>query len=384
VSSAGTQTPRALGYRMPAEWERHEATWLSWPRRDGISFPDAYGPVPGLWLRMVEELCGGELVHINVTDEAKEREVRAVLDGSSRVRRDRVFLHQIPTDEPWCRDHGPAFVVRDRGGGTADVDVAVVRRHGEGTAVVESAVAVVDWRYNAWGGKYPPWDRDDAVARRVAELLGVPVFSPDVVMEGGALDVNGCGTLLTTESCLLNPNRNPTLSRADIERVLGDHLGVTHVVWLGDGIAGDDTDGHVDDLTRFVDARTVVTVVEDDPADENYRPLQENLARLRAARDQDGATLTILELPMPRPVVRDGQRLPASYANFYIGNDVVLVPIFSDPADARALAVLGRCFPGRRIAGIEATDLVWGLGAFHCVTQQQPAVASPIFRPGGR
>jgi agmatine deiminase len=199
-------------------------------------------------------------------------------------------------------------------------------------------------------------------------------------MEGGALDLNGRGTLLTTESCLLNPNRNPTLSRADIERALRDFLGVTHVIWLGDGIAGDDTDGHVDDLSRFVAPSTVVTVVEDDPADENFRPLRDNLERLRAARDQDGAALTVVELPMPRPVLRDGQRLPASYANFYVGNEVVLVPTFADPADERALAILTRCFSARRVIGIDARDLVWGLGAFHCVTQQQPAVGTRIFR----
>jgi len=262
-----------------------------------------------------------------------------------------VRLHRIPTNEPWCRDHGPMFVVRG----------------GE--------LAVVDWDYNAWGGKYPPFDRDDAVPAAVATALGVRVFTPGVVMEGGSLDVNGRGALLTTESCLLNPNRNPQLDRAAIEGYLRDFLGVTTVIWLGDGIAGDDTDGHVDDLTRFVATDVVVTVVEDDPADENYRPLRDNLARLRAARDQDGRPLTVLALPMPRPVVHDGQRLPASYANFYVGNAVVLVPTFADPADARALAVLGRCFPGRRIVGIDSCDLVWGLGAFHCATQQQPQVA---------
>jgi agmatine deiminase len=361
-SRASVATPRALGYRMPAEWERHEATWLSWPRREGISFPDSFGPVPGLWLGIVEALSPGELVHVNVSDDAQEAEVRALLAASSRVRRDHVFLQRIPTDEPWCRDHGPTFVVRAGSDGAPPI-------------------AIVDWRYNSWGGKYPPFDRDDAVPRQVATLLELPIFSPGLVMEGGSLDVNGRGTVLTTESCLLNPNRNPGLSRADIERALGDFLGATHVVWLGNGIAGDDTDGHVDDLSRFVDAQTVVTVVEDDPADENYRPLRDNLERLRAARDQDGRPLTVVELPMPRPVVRESQRLPASYANFYVGNEVVLAPIFADPADARALAVLARCFPSRRVLGIDARELVWGLGAFHCVTQQQPAVATPIFRP---
>jgi agmatine deiminase len=342
-------TPRALGFRMPAEWEPHAATWLSWPRAEGISFPGLYERVPALWLRMIEELSSGEDVHVNVLDAEDEAGVAALLDASTTVVRARVHLHRIPTNEPWCRDHGPIFVVRP----------------GE--------VAAVDWGYNAWGGKYPPFDRDDAVPRHVAALLGVRVFSPGIVMEGGSLDVNGQGTLLTTESCLLNPNRNPTLDRAAIEGYLRDYLGVRHVLWLGAGIAGDDTDGHVDDITRFVAPDTIVTAVEDDPADENHRPLAENVARLRAARDQDGNPFTIRTLPMPAPVVRDGQRLPASYANFYVGNAVVLVPTFADPNDARALAVIGDCFPTRRVVGIDSRDLVWGLGAFHCATQQQPA-----------
>jgi agmatine deiminase len=348
VSSA--PTPRDLGFRMPAEWEPHAGTWLSFPRPEGISFPGLYERVPALWLRMIEELSAGEDVHVNVLDAADESRVAALLAGSSVVDRARVHLHRIPTDEPWCRDHGPIFVTRP----------------GE--------VAIVDWDYNAWGGKYPPFDRDDAVPRAVASLLGVCLFHPGIVMEGGALDVNGRGTLLTTESCLLNRNRNPSLDRAALERHLGDFLGVRHVIWLGDGIAGDDTDGHVDDITRFVAPDTIVTVVEEDPADENHRPLAENRERLRAARDQDGRPFTIVELPMPRPVVREGQRLPASYANFYVGNAVVLVPTFADPNDARALAVLARCFRTRRVVGIDSRDLVWGLGAFHCATQQQPTV----------
>ena len=343
-------TPRALGFRMPAEWEPHEGTWLSWPRAEGISFPGLYERAPVLWGRMVEELSIGESVHVNVLDDADAARVAAVLDVLPRVRRDRVHLHRIPTDEPWCRDHGPIFVVRP----------------GER--------AVVDWGYNAWGGKYPPYDRDDAVPARVAELLDVCCFTPGIVMEGGSLDVNGAGDLLTTESCLLNPNRNPTLDRAAIEAYLREYLGVVNVVWLGDGIAGDDTDGHVDDLARFVAPDTIVTVVEEDPADENHRPLRDNLERLRAARDRAGRPFTVVTLPMPRAVVRDGQRLPASYANFYVGNEVVLLPTFADANDAVARATLARCFPSRRIVGIDSRDLVWGLGAFHCATQQQPAV----------
>jgi agmatine deiminase len=349
-------TPRALGFRMPAEWEPHEATWLSWPRREGISFPDRYEVIPAIWGAMAAALSQGELVHVNVCDASQEAEVRVVLAATADIRPDHVFLHRIPTNEPWCRDHGPTFVVRG-----ADL-------------------AIVDWGYNAWGGKYPPWDRDDQVPARIAELLGVERFAPGIIMEGGSLDVNGRGTVLTTESCLLNPNRNPSLDRAGIERYLREYLGAATVIWLGEGIVGDDTDGHVDDLTRFVDPRTLVTVVEADPADDNHRLLADNVRRLRAARDQDGRPLEIVELPMPGIVEWDGQRLPASYANFYVGNDVVLVPTFAHANDAAALAILARCFPGRRVVGIDATALVWGLGAFHCATQQQPAVGAPVYR----
>ncbi len=232
----------------------------------------------------------------------------------------------------------------------------------------------MDWGFNAWGGKYPPYDLDDVVPSRIGAELGLPVFEPGIVMEGGALDVNGRGTLLTTESCLLNPNRNPQLDRGEIEQYLRGYLGVTHILWLGDGIAGDDTDGHVDDLTRFVDERTVVTVVEEDPADENFKPLVENLARLRTMTDQDGRPLRVVELPMPRALHQDGQRLPASYANFYIANGVVLLPGYHPPTDALARDTLQKHFPTRRVVPVDSRDLVWGLGSFHCVTQQWPAV----------
>jgi agmatine deiminase len=234
--------------------------------------------------------------------------------------------------------------------------------------------AIVDWGYNAWGGKYPPYDDDDVVPTRIGRELGLPVFSPEIVMEGGSLDVNGCGTLLTTESCLLNPNRNPGLGKERIEQYLRDYLGVSRILWLGDGIDGDDTDGHVDDLTRFVDERTVVTVVEEDPRDSNYAPLRDNLERLRRMTDQDGEPLRVLPLPMPPALHHDGHRLPASYANFYVANGVVLLPAYHPPTDAAAQAVLQQCFPTRRVVAIDSRDLVWGLGSFHCVTQQWPAV----------
>jgi len=232
---------------------------------------------------------------------------------------------------------------------------------------------VVDGRYNTRGGKYPPYDLDDAIPQHVARLRKLPLFSPDIIMEGGALDVNGCGTLLTTKACLLNPNRNPNLTQSQIEQYLCNYLGVRHIVWLGDGIVGDDTDGHVDDLARFVNATTIVTVVERDPKDDNYAPLQENLKLLEAARDPEGRPFRIVPMPMPRRIEHDGQRLPASYANFYIANGLVLVPTFRDPNDAEALAILRREFPDRRVVGIDSTELIWGLGSFHCISQQEPA-----------
>jgi agmatine deiminase len=264
-----------------------------------------------------------------------------------------VEFHHFPAYEPWCRDHGPIFVVREHAG--------------------KRERAVIDWGYNAWGGKYPPFDLDDAVPQHVAKLRSLPLFSPGIVMEGGSIEVNGSGTLLTTEACLLNPNRNPHLSKTQIEQHLKDNLGVTNILWLGDGIVGDDTDGHIDDLTRFVSQNTVVTVVEEDPADENYELLQENLKRLRTMNDESGAPLRIVEIPMPRKIEWDGQRLPASYANFYIANDLVVVPTYRDANDARVIELLQREFPKRRVKGIDSTELIWGLGSFHCISQQEPA-----------
>lgn len=339
-------SPAALGYRMPAEWEPHAATWLSWPHKEA-SWPGKLASIPPVWVRMARELSGGEEVRILVNEAAPAAEVGALL-AEGGVDLARVRLYDVPTDDAWMRDHGPTFI----------------RRGAE--------LALVDWKYNAWGGKYPPWDADDRVPERLAELLALPRFSPGIVLEGGSIEVNGRGTLLTTEQCLLNPNRNPTLGREEIEQVLCDHLGVTQVVWLGDGIDGDDTDGHVDDLTRFVDATTVVTVVEDDPSDANYLPLRDNLRRLSATTDQQGRPLRVVTLPMPEPIFYEETRLPASYANFYVGNEVVLVPAFDQRTDDMALATLAGLFPRRRVVGINSFDLVWGLGAFHCVTQQQP------------
>ena len=297
---------------------------------------------------MVEALLQSEQVCINVCNGAHEAEARSALAG---LPNERITFYRIPTNEPWCRDHGPIFLTRDR----------------------DPKLAAVDWDYNAWGNKYPPFNLDEVVPTRVAELLNVPVFYPRIILEGGSIDVNGAGALLTTESCLLNKNRNPNLSRDEIERCLRDYLGVQDILWLGDGIAGDDTDGHIDDLARFISERTVVAVVEEDQDDENYGPLQENLARLRQIKIANDK-IEIVTLPMPKKIVREGLRLPASYANFYVANTCVLVPTFSDPADEVALSTLRKCFPGRHVIGIDCRELIWGLGTFHCLTQQQPAV----------
>ena len=347
-----SNTPASLGYRMPAEWEPHVGTWFTWPRPEGISFPNKYDTVPPVYAELIKHLVQVEEVHINVWHREMEASARELLRKYGAPL-NRVFFHHFPAYEPWCRDHGPIFIVRENAG----------RRER----------AVVDWAYNAWGGKYPPFDLDDAVPQHVAKLRELPLFSPEIVMEGGSIEVNGCGTLLTTEACLLNPNRNPHLSKDEIERHLRDYLGVTNILWLGDGIVGDDTDGHIDDLTRFVDERTVVTVVEDDPADDNYPMLQENLQRLRTLQDQQRRPLRVLELPMPRAMEHEGQRLPASYANFYIANGIVLVPTFRDSNDRRALEILQQAFPGRRVVGVDSTELIWGLGSFHCISQQEPA-----------
>jgi agmatine deiminase len=342
------QTPAALGYRMPAEWETHAATWLSWPRREGISFPDSFDRVLPALRAMVEALIESEQVCINVCNDAHEAEARAVLRGLSM---ERVTFYRVPTNEPWCRDHGPIFLTRD----------------------AEPKLGIVDWDYNAWGGKYPPCNLDEVVPTRIAQILDRPVFYPRMILEGGSIEVNGAGSLLTTESCLLNQNRNPNLGRVEIERRLRDYLGLQGILWLGEGIEGDDTDGHIDDLARFVSENTVVTVVEKSREDKNYEPLQENLARLREMRIGN-RKIDIITLPMPKKIVREGQRLPASYANFYIANSCVLLPTFADPNDEIASSILQNLFADRRVIGIDCRELIWGLGTFHCLTQQQPAV----------
>jgi agmatine deiminase len=347
VVPSGHDLPALLGFRMPAEWEPHAATWLAWPHKED-TWPGNFAPIPAVWVQIVRALTPSERVNILVNNTAAAAGVRELLHAAEVPDRN-VSLYEIPTDDAWMRDHGPIFITR------------------------RAELAAVKWRYNAWGGKYPPWHLDDAVAEKVCASLGVPVFRPGIVMEGGSIDVNGQGTLLTTETCLLNPNRNPHLGREQIEQYLCDYLGVRHVLWLGQGIVGDDTDGHIDDLTRFVDPTTVVTVMETDSRDENFEVLQANYQRLLGMTDQNGRPLHVITLPMPRPISYRGQRLPASYANFYIANGVVLVPTFNDPNDAAALQTVQDLFPHRRVVGIHATEMVWGLGAIHCATQQQPA-----------
>jgi agmatine deiminase len=340
-------------FRMPAEWEPHAATWVAWPHKRE-SWPGKFEPIPAVWAQMVKALAPGEEVRILVNDEAMERAARAELKRAA-ADAPSVLFHRIPTDDAWIRDHGPIFV-----------------------KTPEGRMVALDWLFTSWGGKYPPFDLDDATPQHVARALGVPCTRVDTVLEGGSIDVNGAGLLLTTEQCLLNPNRNPHLSRGEIERQLCRWLGARRVLWLGEGIEGDDTDGHVDDLARFVAPDTVVTIVERDETDFNHRPLRENRERLDSFTDLEGRRLRVIELPTPRPVFHAETRLPASYANFYIGNAAILVPTYDSPReDAEAIEILRSCFPGREVVGLRAVDMVWGLGAFHCATQQQPCAHPP-------
>jgi agmatine deiminase len=359
---ATAATPQELGYRMPAEWELHEATWLAWPHNPD-DWPGKFQAIPGVYAEIVRLLAARERMHILAEDTKAEERARSVLERAG-ANLDQVSFHLWPTDRSWTRDSGPIFV-----------------RNTEGR------VAVTNWQFNAWA-KYSDWHLDDRIPGRVAALLGVPEWQPSIelesgakhrlVLEGGSIDVNGEGILLTTEECLLSEvqQRNPGVSREQLERAFHEYLGIDRVIWLNRGITGDDTHGHIDDMARFVGPTTIIASVEPDASDPNHAPLAENLARLRAARTLDGKQFTLVELPMPRPVVFNGQRLPASYANFYIANGLVLVPTFHDPNDRLALNILSEVFPGREVIGIHSVDLVWGLGTLHCMTQQQPAVVA--------
>ncbi|HVG30068.1 MAG TPA: agmatine deiminase family protein [Pyrinomonadaceae bacterium] len=340
------KTPRELGFRMPAEWHPHTATWLAWPK-DPETFVERVPQAEEAFLKIISALAPNEIVNLLVDDETAERAVAARFSfpGAENVR----FV-RLETVDSWIRDYGPNFLIDDRG-----------------------RLAYNDWIFNAWGDKYDSLKHDDAIPKKLEPILGVPRFEPGIVMEGGAIDVNGAGCVLTTEQCLLNPNRNPHLSRGDIEHYLRDYLNAAKVVWLGEGIVGDDTDGHVDDIARFTDEATIVCAVEDDPADENYELLQDNLRRLSLATDAEGRPFRVVPLPMPGVVEgRDG-RLPASYANFLIANAVVLAPVFNHANDARAVETLQSLFPARRVTPVPASDLVWGMGTVHCLSQQQPS-----------
>jgi agmatine deiminase len=345
--------PNKLGYRMPAEWEPHEATWLAWPH-ERTDWPGKFAPIPWVYADIVRRLARVERVRILVGSQREEQSAQQMLEKAG-AELSAVEFFRVPTNRGWTRDFGPIFIKKRKG------------------------IALTNWCFNAWA-KYDDWKKDNAATNRLIPKLKLPVWKPEfrgrpVVLEGGSIEVNGLGTLLTTEECLLSPiqARNPGLGRAELEAILRDYLGASNVLWLGTGIAGDDTHGHVDDLARFVNPETVVTVVEADPSDLNYEPLRENLARLRRMKDQYGKTLRVETLPMPQPVYFDGQRLPASYANFYIANHLVLVPTFNDANDRVALNTLARLFADREVAGIACRDLVLGLGTLHCMTQQQPA-----------
>jgi agmatine deiminase len=345
------QTPKQLGYHFPAEFAKHTATWLSWPHKEA-SWPGKIETIFPMYAQFVKLVAEGEKVNINVVDEKmKAKALKHVEEAGADLNNVKFFIH--PTNDAWCRDHGPAFLINPNS---------------------EDKKIIIDWGYNAWGGKYPPFDLDDNIPTLIANHYNIPVVYPGIVMEGGSVDFNGRGTVLTTSSCLMNQNRNPHLSQAQLEQYLINYYGVDNVLWLCDGIIGDDTDGHIDDITRFVNHNTVVTVIEENKNDENYEPLQDNLKTLKKLRLEDGKQMNIVELPMPSAVVHEDMRLPASYANFYIANKYVVVPTFRDKNDDRALQILQQSFPDRKVIGLDSYDIIWGLGSFHCLSQQEPAV----------
>ncbi|MDB5151965.1 MAG: agmatine deiminase family protein [Mucilaginibacter sp.] len=345
-----TGSPAIAGFHFPAEWAPHTATWLSWPHKEE-SWPGKIVTIYKPYCEFIKAISEGELVRISVVNEqmaafAKEQLQQVGADLK------RIEFFEFPTNDAWCRDHGPAFLIN------SDAKQKVI----------------VDWGYNAWGNKYPPYDLDDVIPTKIAKHFNLPVYHPGIVMEGGSVDFNGKGTVLTTTACLLNQNRNPNLNQQQIEAYLQNYYGVKQILWLGDGIVGDDTDGHIDDITRFINEDTVVTVLEENKNDENYHILQENLQTLKTMRLLNGKQLNIIELPMPDAVNYDGQRLPASYANFYISNAAVVVPTYRCRNDDKALDILTQCFPDRKVVGIDSTDIIWGLGSFHCLSHQEPSV----------
>jgi agmatine deiminase len=344
-------TPKELGYYFPAEFAPHAATWLSWPHKEA-SWPGKIQAIYPFYAKFIKELAKGEKVNINVNDQAmKDFAIQQLQMIGTDLSKIDFFFH--PTDDAWCRDHGPAFLINPN---------------------AEIKKVIVDWNYNAWGNKYPPFDQDDVIPTLIAKHYNIPVYYPGIIMEGGSVEFNGKGTLMTSTACLLNPNRNPGLNQQQIEEFLFHYYGVEQVLWINEGIVGDDTDGHIDDTVRFVNEDTVIAVVEEKKNDDNYELLQKNLSQLKKMRLLNGKQLNIIELPMPDEVIYEGQRLPASYANFYIANKSVIVPIYRCDKDERVLQIIQDCFPGRNVVGIDSTDLIWGLGSFHCLSQQEPLI----------
>ena len=344
-------TPKSLGYFFPAEFAPHTATWLSWPHKEA-SWPGKIYSIFPYYCQFIKELTRSERVCINVCDPLmKAFAVNQMMQVGVDTSKVEFYMH--PTNDAWCRDHGPAFLVNPG---------------------AEQKKVIVDWGYNAWGGKYPPYDLDDQVPTLIAQHYNIPVFYPGIVMEGGSVDFNGKGTLITSTACLLNPNRNPHLNQQQVEQYLLDYYGVDQVLWVDEGIVGDDTDGHIDDTVRFVNEDTVLAVVEPNKNDENHALLAHNMEQLRSMRLLNGKQLNIVELPMPEPVYYQDQRLPCSYANFYIANHAVIVPTFRSANDDKAMQIIQQCFPDREVVGIDSTEIIWGLGSFHCLSQQEPAV----------
>lgn len=351
LRSSGLTTPRQLGYFFPPEFALHEATWLSWPHKEA-SWPGKIHTIYPYYAQFIKTLALSEKVRINVADEAmKQFAVQHLQQVEVDLSQVEFFFH--PTNDAWCRDHGPAFLINPN---------------------AEQKKVIVDWDYNAWGDKYPPYDLDDVIPTLIGKHYNIPVFNPGIVMEGGSVEFNGAGALLTSTACLLNPNRNPHLTQQQIEEYLINYYGVEQILWVDEGIVGDDTDGHIDDTVRFVNEDTVLSVIEENKADENYELLQHNLQQLKQMRLLNSKQLNIVELPMPDEIVYEDQRLPASYANFYISNKHVIVPTYQCAKDDKALQIIQQCFPSREVIGIDSTEIIWGLGSFHCLSQQEPLV----------
>ena len=343
-------TPKSLGFHFPAEFAKHDAMWLSWPHKEE-SWPGKIASIYPSYTEFIKIVALTEKVCINVVDEKmKNSAIKMLHLAGANMGQVQFFMH--PTNDAWCRDHGPSFLINKN----------------------TNSKAIIDWNINAWGGKYPPYDLDDVIPTKIAQALQLPFFNPGIIMEGGSVDFNGAGAVLTSKCCLLNPNRNPHLNQDQIEQYLMDYYGVDQVLWVSEGIVGDDTDGHIDDTVRFVNEDTVVTVVEENVLSENYDLLQQNLKELKAMRLLNGKTLNVIELPMPADVIYEGQMLPASYANFYISNGHVIVPTYKCAQDDKAMQIIQSCFTDRQVVGIDSTDIIWGLGSFHCLSQQEPSI----------